>query len=108
MWVNQQKTKIDHLLPVSVKREPIMLQLPSAYVAAISLLIFLDYASPHPSTVMESCEVPALRADIEYFDIGDLRHRTSFDIKLSVNAAFMTNDHQLSSFNGVLEFEKLT
>jgi hypothetical protein len=81
MWKNQQRVSLDFVLPASVQKEPMPIQLPNAYIQLCSALLFL---APKDKGLDNSFEVPPLTAKIEYIDIGNRMHQSSFNFELNI------------------------
>jgi hypothetical protein len=99
MWKNQQRTSLDFILPASVEIEPVTISLPHAYILLSSAMLFFgikDEKSKDPLIV------PPLRANMEYLDIGNRKHKSSFEIDLQVSVISMGG----SSFEGLLDCKK--
>jgi hypothetical protein len=79
---NYELTKyIDYVLPSAVAPEGTALYLPPAYILATSALLYVTFSG---NSKVKSLEIPALKVTFRYQDIADGKHKTSFDIDLSL------------------------
>jgi hypothetical protein len=102
-WRNE--ATIDYLVPVATQPEPYMVELPNGYVQAVSMLIFLFFTSPEETAKKtRSFDIPVLKVDFEYFDIGDHKHHTSFNIEIIASGIF-PNEDGVCHFFGAVEFK---
>jgi hypothetical protein len=83
IWVNQKTETIDYVLPAAVQREPVMLQLPDAYILATSALLFLGFIDDRRESFPV---VPPLQVTFAYLDIAGEKRQACFDIQLHVVA----------------------
>lgn len=85
MWKNQQRASLDFVLPAAVQREPTPIALPNAYVLLCSAALFLASKDKDKDSA-PSFDVPSLTASVDYLDIGNRTHRSSFKFDLQVIA----------------------
>jgi len=83
-WLNQQKTLLEYLLPVTVKSEPVKLKFPILFAQLCSYLFFFHEKNNDPNSMQN---FPAIRAHFEYYDIGGKSHKTDFDIRVQLRHA---------------------
>lgn len=75
-WRSEQREVIDHIGTVSSEDTSLSLAVPYTYGIAVSALIYYGAQWPkirHPP-------IPMLRLDLSYTDIGQHKHKASFDI----------------------------
>ena len=81
MWKNQQRVSIDFVLPASVPKEPLTLELRHAYILLCSELLYfavhIDEAASFPN-------LPLLKANLEYRDIGGVQHNVEFELTVDI------------------------
>ncbi len=83
MWSNQKNDSVDYVLPASTDQEGVSVKVPHAYMELVSALI---YFSSKENDYHSLSDVPLLTLELEYFDIGGDKHKTSFNIELNLNA----------------------
>lgn len=83
MWGNQRKALVDYVLPSSSDREGVGICVPHAYMGIVAALVFF---SQQDTDRVSPRDLPALRLDIEYSDIGGAQHKASFTIELNLVA----------------------
>ena len=83
MWKNQKNGFVDYVLPASSDREGVGIRVPHTYMEIISALLF--FSAKENSSSFDS-ELPELKLDIEYSDIGGAKHKSSFNIDLNLIA----------------------
>jgi hypothetical protein len=81
MWVNQKQMTLDYVLPAAVTHEPVMLKLPHAYIQIVSSLIYFSAKDKQPFP-----EIPPLIAKVEFYDIGEAKDNSTFNIQFQVSA----------------------
>lgn len=96
MWGNQQKNKIDFVLPAPIDLVPVELILPHAYIQLISALIHFA-AKSNDFNFLE--EIPKLTIELNYLDIGGKKHNSKFFIKINISMIANKGD----SFSGYIE-----
>ena len=101
MWVNQREERYDFILPVSVQNQAVMLELPHAYIQIVSALLHL---AAKDKDVESFPEIPALRADFEFLDIGEKKRTSSFEIIFRASIIHGNGEE----FHGYLESKKNT
>jgi hypothetical protein len=77
MWLNQRTETLDFVLPAAVQSEGVMLELPHAYIQIVSAIF---HFAAKDEDKQKFPEIPALRADFEFFDISEKKHSACFDI----------------------------
>lgn len=81
MWVNQKQVTLDYVLPAAITHEPVMLNLPHAYIQIVSSLLYFSAKDKKPFP-----EIPPLIAKVEFYDIGEAKHSSTFNIQFQVSA----------------------
>ncbi len=83
MWRNQKQDSVDYVLPASTDQEGVSVHVPPAYMELVSaLLYFSAKENDHGSFP----DMPILKLELEYFDIGGDKHKTSFNVELNLIA----------------------
>lgn len=77
MWRNQNQEILDYVLPAAVHTEPVMLRLPHAYIQIVSALIYFAAKDKDKKSFPE---IPPLIANIEFYDIGEVKHGAKYAI----------------------------
>jgi hypothetical protein len=98
MWRNQKSRFVDYLLPANSDREGVGINVPHAYILIVSALIYFsakDGGGGLPT------EIPMLRLDVEYSDVGGTRRSSAFNIELNLILAHG------AEFLGYLQSRKL-
>lgn len=95
LWKNQQQEYLDYVLPASIQKDPIHLKLPHAFMLLSSALPFLFVKDKEHKSFPE---IPSLRVQLEYHDIGNKRYSVLFEIKVGLE--MISSD---GTFNGYLE-----
>jgi hypothetical protein len=105
-WSNQKNTAIDYILPAPVDDTPTTLYLPQAFKLLISALIYLSFNFNNKNDEKHSKipNLPNLKLDLEYFDIGGVKHKATFDISITI----MSVTGNVESFQGLLKSTKHT
>lgn len=98
MWRNQKHNFVDYVLPASADQEGVQVQVPPAYMELVSALIF--FSSKEKGTTFP--EMPALKLELEFFDIGGGKHSSSFSIELNLVAIHGGGE----GFHGYLQSKK--
>jgi hypothetical protein len=96
MWRNQRVATVDYILPTAVQNMPFQLKLPHAYITIITLLLYLEFKSKP-----KDFDIPELRVEFKYSDIGSRSYETRYRIDLEV---FMLAEN---SFHATLKPTKL-
>lgn len=81
MWINQKQVTLDYVLPAAITHEPVMLNLPHAYIQIVSSLLYFSAKDKKPFP-----EIPPLIAKVEFYDIGEAKHSSTFNIQFQVSA----------------------
>jgi hypothetical protein len=98
MWGNQKCSFVDYVLPASIDQYGIPVHLPPAYIELVSALIFLF----SKDDVILFPEIPALKLELEFFDIGGAKRNSYFDIDLSLGVIYKGGE----GFHGYLQSKK--
>jgi hypothetical protein len=96
MWGNQQKTKIDFVLPAPIDQMPVELILPLAYIQLASALV---YFSAKTKNFDFKNEIPTLHLSLDYLDIGGKKYQSKFAI--DINLSMIANEGEM--FSGYIE-----
>jgi len=96
MWKNQQKHRIDFVLPSSIDQIPVTLILPHSYIQLVSALIYFA-AKGNNYSFLE--KIPKLTIDLNYLDIGGKQHYSRFFIEINIH--MIANDGE--KFSGYIE-----
>ena len=81
-WRSHQREVIDYINTVSNDGESLSLGIPPTYGIVVSAMIFYNEKSSKPRDL----QIPVLRLDLSYRDIGQHKYKTSYDIHF--NPAF--------------------
>lgn len=81
VWRNQKQASVDYVLPASSDAEGVRVNVPHAYIELVSALI---YFSAKEKDYEAFPDMPKLKLDLEYFDIGGAKNNTSFEIELNI------------------------
>lgn len=100
MWGNQKQNSVDYVLPASTDQEGVKIQVPHAYIELISALIYFSSKEKGSSLFHD---MPALKLELEYFDIGGNKHNSSFSIDLNLVAIHGDGE----GFHGYLQSKKI-
>lgn len=87
MWINQKQMSLDYVLPAATTHEPVMLNLPHAYIQVVSSLLYFSAKDKKFSP-----EIPPLIAKVEFYDIGEAKHTSTFNIQFQVSAIGNTGE----------------
>lgn len=68
-------------MPASAQHEAVKLKLPHAYILITSASIYFAAKDKDRKSFPE---VPKLKADFEFLDIGERKHRASFEISFQM------------------------
>jgi hypothetical protein len=81
MWRNQKHDFVDYVLPASIDQTGVRIHIPAAYIDLVSALIFFSTKDKNFDSFPN---IPILRLQLEYFDIGGDKQQASFDIELNI------------------------
>ncbi|MDP1978288.1 hypothetical protein [Undibacterium sp.] len=80
-WENQRNLHFDYVLPVSTQRSAIMVQVPDTFIQLYSAFVFLE---TQRNADEWNYKAPPLVANVEYLDIGNMKHKAVFDFQFEV------------------------
>ncbi|WP_315792427.1 hypothetical protein [Bradyrhizobium sp. SZCCHNRI1002] len=84
-WRNQDQDHIDYILPAAIDKEPVKLQIPHAYILAVSTRMALFCRDDGEERDLPT--IPALKVVFSYKDISDVSHRISYEIEFDWHSA---------------------
>jgi len=99
MWGNQKQDAVDYVLPASTDREGVNIRVPPAYMELVSALL---YFSAREKDRHSFPDMPVLKLDLEYFDIGGDIHKSSFKVELNLIAIHGDGE----GFHGYMQSKK--
>ncbi|MGD0961174.1 MAG: hypothetical protein ABSB19_15315 [Methylomonas sp.] len=100
MWGNQKKETVDYVLPASTDQGGVNIHVPNAYMELVSALI---YFSTKEEDRYSFPDMPVLKLDLEYFDIGGDKHKSSFKVELNLIAIHGYGE----GFHGYMQSKKI-
>ena len=100
MWGNQKQDSVDYVLPASTDQEGVKIHVPHAYMELVSALL---YFSAKEKGRHSFPDMPALKLELKYFDIGGDKHKSSFNIELNL----ITIHGDGEGFHGYMQSRKI-
>jgi len=83
MWGNQKQASVDYVLPASTDKEGVYIHVPLAYMELVSALLYFSAKQNNHSSFPD---IPELKLELDYFDIGGDWHQSFFKVELNVVA----------------------
>jgi hypothetical protein len=99
IWGNQKHVVVDYVLPAATDLEGVRVNVPHAYMELVSALIYFSSKEEDRSFP----DVPVLEVQLEYYDIGGVKHSASFGIELYLIAIYGDGE----GFHGYLQSKKI-
>lgn len=99
-WRNEQSMSLDYVLPASVEQPAAELRVPFAFMLLYTVALFLAFREDEVTPPLE--HLPTLTAHLEYRDIGNRAHHSSFELVVTLENVL--NGGQ--SFRAILEPKK--
>jgi hypothetical protein len=99
MWGNQKQVVVDYVLPASTDLEGVRVNVPHAYMELVSALIYFSTKEEGRSF----SDMPVLEAQLDFYDIGGVKHTASFSIELILIAIHGDGE----GFHGYLQSKKI-
>jgi len=87
-------------LPIAVNLDPVMLEIPQAYIQIVSSLIFF---ATQDNKLNDFPEIPPLLVEFNFTDIGESKHKATFAIRFELSS--LVGNSEL--INAYLEPRKL-
>jgi len=95
-WSNQQKETIDFVLPAPVDESPVRLVVPLAFTQLVSALV---YFAAKADDFDSFPEIPLLKVEMSYFDIGGSKHSCGFNLEANISMVMNKGE----GMNGYIE-----